>query len=163
MSLEERAREFVDREVFTDGLGRNAGRLVMEFDAKIPGTGWGKGPIVNKFVAFAASEVRAERARIAARLMDLVLQTREQYWGQQIADALNDSAKLASAIEVLRLLATPEFWDCLEPECGGVGSCQNDSHSKVVWITHAEGNGYDDARKWLEENVEATQDDSNGR
>jgi len=67
------------------------------------------------------------------------------------------SAKLASAIEVLRLLANPEFWDCLEPECGGVGSCQNDSHSKVVWITHAEGNGYDDARKWLEENVEATQ------
>lgn len=60
--------------------------------------------------------------------------------------------KLASAIEVLRLLANPEFWDCLEPECGGVGSCQNDSHSKVVWITHAEGNGYDDARKWLEEN-----------
>jgi len=65
----ERAREFVDHEVFTDGQGRNAGRLVMEFESgQYAGTGWSKGPIVNKFVAFAASEVRAERARIAGRL-----------------------------------------------------------------------------------------------
>lgn len=135
MSLEERAREFVDREVFTDGLGRNAGRLVMEFDAKIPGTGWGKGPIVNKFVAFAASEVRAERARIAARLMDLVLQTREQYWGQQIADALNGEleAKLASAKRIIRDIAV--------------------LHVAGRWDSVAMVKAVSRAAQWLEENV----------
>lgn len=66
LEMLEKAKAFADVEIFTDGINRKARRLVMEFDEKIPGTGWGKVPIADKIATFALAQVAATRGEIAA-------------------------------------------------------------------------------------------------
>lgn len=75
--LIEKAREFVATELFTDGCGDKARRLVFEYEREpVPPngkTGWSAAPVADRVADFASTAVKEREREIAAELKHVMV------------------------------------------------------------------------------------------